>query len=289
MKLKDVEAEINNLLNCTEDKAFFNKNGDRIIDKITVGGQFANHPYFEKLTEHIHEHLIPVDFFNNQFPLEKNANLSVVSFALHYNRQIVIDNSMEKKYPSYSWIEMTDKFFNEVFEPISKFIQNILGNSKIVYPTKNKLYIINGSEKIKTANWSERHVAFGCGMGSFGLQGAFITEFGCNARLISIVTNKEFEDYSEPLKDIYSNCLYFQDKGCKKCIERCPVQSVTADKRIIEKCFEREYIENKKISLIKYGKEITACGLCMTGLPCSFTNPMQNYKQNSNNQNSTYL
>lgn len=278
MNIKTIETEINKFLECVKDKSFFDSKGNKIIHRISVGAQSAEHPFFTKLSKHINGHLNPRDFFKEDFPLEPNKNLSVVSFALHYNKQVVIDNSKENEYPSYSWIELTDKFFNEIHEPLSKHIQVLFHDSKLMFPTKSKRYVINGTEKIKTANWSERHVAFGCGLGSFGLQGAFITELGCTSKLISIVTDKEFENYNIPLEDTYANCLHYQGKGCKQCIKRCPVGSVSAEKRIIENCFDREYVENKEVSLKIYGKEITACGLCMAGVPCSFTNPVKLHK-----------
>lgn len=276
MNLETIEIEINKFITDVNDKAFFDSKGNKLIHRISVGGQSANHQFFSKLPKHIKGHLTPNDFFREKFPLEINKNLSVVSFALHYSKEAVTDNAKEKEYPSYSWFEMTDRFFNEIHEPLSKYIQGLFDDSNIVFPTKSKLYVIDGTEKIKIANWSERHVAFGCSLGSFGLHGALITELGCTVRLISIVTDKEFEHYKEPFKDIYANCLYYQDKGCKQCVHRCPVGSVTSEIRIIENCFDREYVENKKISFEMYGKEITACGLCMTGVPCSFINPMAN-------------
>ena len=275
MNLETVEIEINKFLSEVKDKAFFDIKGNKLIHSISVGVQSANHPIFTKISTHINGHLNPFDFFRDKFPLETNINLSVVSFALHYSKEVVIGNSKENEYPSYSWFEMTDKFFNEVHEPLSKHIQVILNNSKLVFPSKSKLFAINGTEKIKISNWSERHVAFGCGLGSFGLHGALITEFGCTSRLISIVTDKEFERYNIPFNDLYANCLHYQGKDCKLCVERCPVGSVTLEKRIIENCFDREYVKNKGIALEIYGKEITACGLCMTGVPCSFTNPVK--------------
>lgn len=275
MNLKDIEIEINRFLEDAKDKAFFDSKGNKIIHRISVGAQAANHPFFTRLSEHIKGHLKPSEFFKEEFPLESNKNLSVVSFALHCSKETVIANSKEDKYPSRSWIEMTDKFFNQIHEPLSEYIKVLFSDSKIMFPMKSKLYCINGTEKIRTANWSERHVAFGCGLGAFGLHGALITEFGSTLRLISIVTDKEFQSYITPLEDIYANCLYYQGKGCKQCVKRCPVGSVNSEKRIIEKCFDREFVENKEVSLKIYGKEITACGLCMSGVPCSFTNPMK--------------
>lgn len=279
MNLKTIEIGINKFLADVKDKAFFDSKGNKIIHRISVGAQSAKHPFFTKLSNHIKGHLNPIDFFKEAFPLENNKNLSVVSFALHYSKEVVMDNSKENEYPSYSWFEMTDKFFYEIHEPLSKQIKALFGDCKLVFPTKSKLYVINGTEKIKAANWSERHVAFGCGLGSFGLHGALITELGCTSRLISIVTDKEFENYNTPFEDIYANCLHYQGKGCNQCVKRCPVGSVTSEKRIIENCFDREFVENKEISLEVYVKEITACGLCMTGVPCSFTNPMKMVKQ----------
>lgn len=199
----------------------------------------------------------------------------MVSIALHYGKNVVIDNSKEQEYPSYLWYEMTDKFFNDIFEPLKEQIEKIFQGNRVLFPTKTSLYNIGGIEKIRVANWSERHIAFACGMGSFGLNGALITNYGCTLRLISFITDAKFDKYSKPVEDIYANCLYFQREKCGKCIKKCPVDSITSEKRVIENCYEREYIKNKEKAIEIYGKGVTACGLCMSGVPCSFTNPMK--------------
>jgi len=39
------------------------------------------------------------------------------------------------------------------------------------------------------SNWSERHVAFAAGLGTFSLHEGFITEVGCNVRIGSVITD----------------------------------------------------------------------------------------------------
>lgn len=44
-----------------------------------------------------------------------------------------------------------------------------------------------------TSNWSERHVAFVCGLGTFGLSKGLITEKGIAGRLGSLIVSEKFE------------------------------------------------------------------------------------------------
>jgi len=42
-----------------------------------------------------------------------------------------------------------------------------------------------------SSNWSERHIAYAAGMGTFSLNDAFITEKGIAIKLLSVVTELE--------------------------------------------------------------------------------------------------
>lgn len=116
-----------------------------------------------------------------------------------------------------------------------------------------------------TSNWSERHVAFVCGLGTFGLSKGLITPKGMAGRFGSIIT----ELYLPPQKRGYEN-VYEYCSMCGSCAKKCPVNAIS--------------IENGKDHMIcskflsktaeKY-KPRLGCGKCQIGVPCESRIPKQ--------------
>lgn len=109
-----------------------------------------------------------------------------------------------------------------------------------------------------TSNWSERHTAFVCGLGTFGLSKGFITEKGMAGRFGSIITDAPIAPDNIIPDEIYGNC-----HRCGKCAELCPVNAISLEKgkdHVI--CNEYVRLTGKKFSP-RYG-----CGKCQTGVPC---------------------
>ncbi len=130
------------------------------------------------------------------------------------------------------------------------------------------------------SSWSERHVAFVAGLGTFGLSGGLITERGVAMRLASVVTDAEIAPTPRPYgDDPFAWCLKLSQLSkntCGKCIRRCPAGSVgqTTDQRDKEACFGQTrgatYERLKKL----YGWDGSyGCGLCQTAVPCETQNP----------------
>ncbi|MEE8318290.1 MAG: hypothetical protein V3R36_01490, partial [Dehalococcoidales bacterium] len=69
-----------------------------------------------------------------------------------------------------------------------------------------------------------------------------------------------------------SNCLFYVNKKCRACIDRCPAGAITENGHDKDRC--ADYM-NSDIKYLKeeYGVEIQGCGLCQTRVPCEFRNP----------------
>ncbi len=67
------------------------------------------------------------------------------------------------------------------------------------------------SEKL-VSDWSQRHIAFIAGLGTFGLNNMLITEKGCCGRIGSIITSLELEPTKRPENEY---CLYKHNNSCK--------------------------------------------------------------------------
>jgi len=273
MDIKTLEEKVNLFLNDNKEKNFFDKNGKRLFSYISAGTQTGSHPVFKKITQIIDKHLTPLDIFKNKYSNYNDIEISVITFAFHYSNDIVNDNAAEVTHPSFSWYELRHKF-DLILDPFILYIKSIFNDNKILIPEKSELYSVKKNTKVPTANWSLRHIAFACGLGSFGLHGALITDRGCTHRLLSIVTDYNFNHYPQISMNPYFNCLYFNNKSCTKCIDRCPVNAIIPGEHIIERCFDHEMVVNKHKAIEIYGKEIAACGLCMSGVPCDLKKPV---------------
>lgn len=109
------------------------------------------------------------------------------------------------------------------------------------------------------SSWSERHVAFVAGLGTFGLSAHLITRVGKAGRFSSIITNAEIEPTPRPYgDDPYAYCTL-----CGACTKRCPVDALTIEHgKDFQTCWV--YLEETKIRFKpRYG-----CGKCQHLVPC---------------------
>jgi epoxyqueuosine reductase QueG len=123
--------------------------------------------------------------------------------------------------------------------------------------------------RIYSTNWSERHAAFGAGLGTFSLTGNFITEKGTAGRLVSLVTSAPIKGEKafllrSDLPGIYDNCTL-----CGACKKRCPVGAIPDEPgtKIILTC--RTFMGR----VSKARTPLWGCGLCQAAIPCEHTNP----------------
>jgi epoxyqueuosine reductase QueG len=273
--------ECRRFLHCSTGDRFLREDKSAMYDDVLIGYQSADHPIFNKIQEIIPEHLNPLDFmseFSNGNSVEKR-DLSVISFSFIFNKKTIEENSLQESYPSFYWYKSTDLFpeFTMVFR---EFIKEYLDSRRIrhFFPaTEKEKYRIVWKNGIKYSTWSERHIAYACGLGSFGLHGALITEKGCAHRLMSMIVDRKAQRYSEPDLPWNKNCLSANNIKCGECINRCPVDSISIAGRSVINCIKHESIENKEASKRMFGYEMEACGLCMSGVPCSMKNPMSEY------------
>lgn len=108
-----------------------------------------------------------------------------------------------------------------------------------------------------TSNWSERHVAFICGMGTFGLSKGLITERGVAGRFGSIIVDAPLEVTPRPYTDIYEYCSM-----CGACM-RCPGGAITLQSgKSHELC--SAYVNTTRE---KYAPRF-GCGKCQVNVPC---------------------
>ncbi|MCD7897374.1 MAG: hypothetical protein LUG50_11980 [Planctomycetaceae bacterium] len=114
------------------------------------------------------------------------------------------------------------------------------------------------------SRWSQRHIAWLSGHGTFGVNRMLISPDGCTGRYFSIVAvlpTRHDDILPEEL------CLYKRNGTCGLCMRRCPQGALTPDGFDRRKCWE-QCLGNDRLYP---GAQV--CGKCVVGMPCSLTAP----------------
>ncbi len=213
----------------------------------------------------------------NKSPEDIPAPLSVISWVLPFTRRIRESNRRHKLTPSRLWLdaylhgeEFNDALREHVVELLTKM--GYLAVAPVKQPYFKKVYApVN--KKGPYSNWSERHIAYAAGLGTFSLSDGFITERGIAHRCGSVVTDLVLPVSPRTAKNPYSNCLFYVDGSCKACIARCPDGAISENGHDKIKCRDKVRLSEK------YKVGALACGLCQTKVPCEFRNPTKKRKK----------
>ena len=237
----------------------------------------GNDPLFEEFKSIIGpNHLIPREalFLSyNKQPEDEGKLVSVISWILPIARKTRESNRNEKSAPSRYWAYT--KWYGEKFnDALRKHVVEWLTirGYMTTAPAMQPYFKIQSNEKGQFSNWSERHIAYVAGQGTFSLADSFITEKGSANRVGSVVVDLKLPPSPRTAKTAYSNCLYYVNKSCKACIARCPAGAITEAGHDKIKCSNYQDIDLKYIKA-DYQVGSGSCGLCQTGVACEYKNP----------------
>lgn len=113
-----------------------------------------------------------------------------------------------------------------------------------------------------TSNWSERHVAFVCGLGTFGLHKGLITDKGVCGRFGSVIVEKEFPITKRGYSDLYEYCIM-----CGECT-RCPGKAIDMQTGKSHHLCSSYFDTLRDKYAPRYG-----CGKCYVNVPCMRNRP----------------
>ena len=203
--------------------------------------------------------------------------ISVVSWILPASEDTRKSNRQETQFPSKLWAYTRD--FGEACNVALKkhvvgFLED-LGHVAVA-PSLLPSFQYTRDERVGWASpWSERHVAYACGLGTFSLNDGLITPKGMAIRIGSVVTLLKLTPSERKYRHYKENCLLFRNEKCGKCITRCPANAITEKGHDKDKCHEYINSEPLKAKRQSYGLQNPppACGLCQTGVPCEFEIP----------------
>jgi epoxyqueuosine reductase len=233
------------------------------------------------------EHLTPREAVARAYdknPEDMPERLSVISWILPTAKETRQCNRAETRVPSRLWSHTRwygEKLNEKLRAHTVEFLTTMgyLAAAPVLLPS----FRISTNEKGSYSNWSERHIAYAAGHGTFSLSDGLITECGIAHRCGSVVTSLIIPASPRTAEGPYSNCLFYQGVNCRACILRCPAGAITEKGHDKIKC-EQYLNEIGYTSTLVNGtydneKSVAGCGLCQTKVPCEFQNPMNKLRK----------
>lgn len=271
--------------------------GGRIFARPMIGVAKGDDPIFLKYKEVVGpKHLTPVEMWlQSGLPDDPDiaARLRTVSIIFPYVDGIREQSKTAEKMPAEIYSvgrNFANAFMDDVLEKTVSYFQKkgFQATSGMRSPA---FQIIANEEALSVySTWSERHIAFAAGLGTFSLHEGFISEIGCNIRVTSIITDAPLEVTPRNSDDPYANCLYYANGKCKKCAERCPADAISEEGHDKLKCYlygqiiEEEMTNRLKDQLKPHLRYINGeekwsypvgCAFCQFDVPCMQTNPVK--------------
>lgn len=274
-----------------------NYGGGNIFSKPLIGVAQGNDPIFQKFKEIVgSEHLTPLEMWKASGKEELPASdLYTVSIVFPFVDKIrnesknpIISPKITLPAEIYSVARNFAKDFKSyIMKQTIEFFQD-KGYNAISGKLSDAYTIIAKKEFYST--WSERHIAFAAGLGTFSLQEGLITDVGCNMRLASVITNAPLRVTPRKSDEPYTNCLYYAKGICKECVKKCPANAITENGHDKTRCNKyRTKIARKIVKLLKpllksYSHRVNwkfqahnfpvGCEICQFGVQCTDKNPM---------------
>lgn len=220
--------------------------------KPVVGFGDASDRLFLQLKELVSpDHLLPQDLLTQ-------AN-TVMAFFVPFSDEIIVANQ-KASFVAKEWAEayiVTNHLISNICVRLSEIFSLEDIESAWVEPTHN-------FDKTKLISyWSHKHVAYMCGLGSFGINQMLITHRGCAGRVGSMVINKRITP--SPKVGLHDYCDYYVSGQCRWCIDACPVGALNEQRFDRRRCYERLMEVDRFYSDLSL---CDVCGKCAVG-PCA--------------------
>lgn len=190
----------------------------------------------------------------------------VISYFLPFTQAVKASNSLDFRFPSDEWLHgriegqmFLDHLGAQICAQLSGW-----GYSALTPSSDARFRYITPF----ISNWSERHAAYICGLGTFSLNKGLITEKGMAGRIGSVVTTCDLPVTLRPYSDLYEYCTI-----CRACEPNCPVSAIDAAHGMHAakdhapcKQFQDGIKDMPPCGLS--GRMRFGCGKCQVGVPC---------------------
>ena len=203
--------------------------------------------------------------------IKRPSKVSVISWALPITHVTRLSMRREFLIPSLRW-NHTRWQGAEFSIALSDYLVCLLEEMgyQAISPNNEKFFI---EVDDIASNWSQRHIAYAAGLGTFSLNDGFISPKGIAVRLGSVVSDISLPPSRRTYSDHLANCAFYHDKSCRRCIERCPANAISEQGHDKRKC--HEFVKRGQAVILKQlGREegyighYLACGTCQTKVPC---------------------
>ncbi len=273
-----------------------NYGGGKIFSNPKIGVASGDDPIFQKFKEVVgSEHLTPLELWLGEGQdYLKASDLRVISIVFPFVDKIRKESrnvkellrvilpaeiySVGRNYANAFKKETCRKIIDFFKKKSYGAVAGMLSDSFTII-AKGRFY----------STWSERHIAFATGLGTFSLHEGLITEVGCNIRLTSVVTDAPLKITPRKSDNPYGNCLYYSNGTCKMCVEKCPAKAITEKGHDKVKCYEygrkvaRKVVARIGTILKPHIRRVdgklrpatfpVGCAFCQFGVPCMDKNP----------------
>ncbi len=230
---------------------------DKIFNQPLVGVAAAEDPLFKQLKDPTvvgENHLFPTDWL----PGAK----SVLTYFLPFSEEIRRANR-KPGLPAEEWLygRVEGQQFIETLNGKIMDLINTDSHGKALVPATDPRFELSGD---LISNWSERHVAYTAGLGTFSLSRSLITAEGCAGRYGSVITTLEFAPTKRSYTDPFEYCSF-----CGECVDRCPAKAIKAVEGEKKAGMDRSVCKNYYDTKIRPRfKPRYGCGKCQTAVQC---------------------
>lgn len=254
------------------------------FDTPLIGYCRGDDPIFDDFKCHIGSfYWTPADFFRLAFPGHRHSpdKLTVISWVLPQMPATRAENRKCRTLPGLRWSQARH-YGENVNHALKQHLETELLRKGIpaAGPVLSSHWNLRRSDTCGIAsNWSERHAAHACGLGTFGLCDGLITPKGKAVRIGSVIAALSIDSTPRPYSGLHDWCLFYADGSCTKCIQRCPVGAISRSGHDKEKCRAyaqnviAPYVETNQLGVKAYG-----CGLCQVGVPCESAIPVRKHE-----------
>ncbi|EIW15537.1 MULTISPECIES: epoxyqueuosine reductase [Pelosinus] len=225
----------------------------QLFDAPLIAAADAFDPLFAKLKENEvvgPQHRMPQEWLEGA--------KSVISYFLPFTKRVREANrklglaAREWMYGRYEG----EQFNNSLRNYLVHFIKDS-GMRAVAPGLDSRFSVVN-----RRSNWSERHVAFVAGLGTFSLNRSLITAHGSAGRIGSIIVDAAIDPTERQYTGIDEHCT-----KCGACILRCPPLAINEQGKDNAVC--SDYLDRV---LARYRPRY-GCGKCQTAVPCEASIP----------------
>lgn len=254
--------------------------GGKIFDEPLVGFADGDDAIFQEYKEIIGDfHLTPREALVRHLKSkgagrENTSTVSVISFILPVTYETRLSLRQETMIPSLRWNHTRwhgQDFINELSSYVVALLEGL--GYQAVAPELADFFKLKNLSSGYASNWSQRHVAYAAGLGTFSLNDGFITSRGMAMRCSSVVTDAKIQATPRAYTGYLDNCLFYREGSCMRCAERCPAGAISKQGHDKNRCLEFLFVRQKEI-VQELGREegyigrYMGCGLCQTKVPC---------------------